>query len=301
MVRNKIWVFSDLDDSLITTQHESPEEGAEPVAFKKNGETTAYLTAGQRALVDLLVEHAELVPTTARTSESYLAMKLPKTTYAITNFGGVILLNGKPDERWLAMVEPQARQSSEALRTMLASVEEVCAKEAIDARCRVTAEAGLDLFLSIKHNRRNREELRGLRDVVARQLPEGYRIHANANFLAAMPSWMGKEQAVAWLLANVVPTGALTIGLGDSQSDLPFMRLCHYAMLPVASQAFSTLSAARNARILSSSVGALPCRAPAGLELLRQKCGCGDARARSPAQDEQSLFPEVPNVSVVSR
>lgn len=240
MIHTPIWVFSDLDDSLITTQRLRPEKGARIVASDGKG-PVAYLTKRQREFLKLLIARTELVPTTARSLEPYLEMKFPRTKYAVTTMGGLVLVNGKPDERWLELVEPQARLTSEALRELLAHVEETVAREGIDARGRVTADAGMDMFLSIKHNARNREELNRLKDVVVEHLPDGFHTHQNGNFVAAMPPWLGKDRAVAWLLANVVPEGALTIGLGDSDSDLPFMKLCHFACMPTQSQAFSTL------------------------------------------------------------
>jgi hypothetical protein len=243
MVDKEIWVFSDLDDSLITSQRLRPEKGARIVASDSKG-PVAYLTKRQRDFLRLLIERTMLVPTTARSLEPYLEMKLPRTKYAVTTMGGLVLVNGKPDERWLELVGPQARLTSEALRELLAHVEETVAREGIDARARVTVDAGMDMFLSIKHNARNREELNRLKEVVCARLPEGFHTHDNGNFVAAMPPWLGKDRAVAWLLANVVPAGALTIGLGDSNSDLPFMKLCHFACLPTQSQAFSTLIAA---------------------------------------------------------
>jgi len=242
MVNELIWVFSDLDDSLITTQRLRPEKGARVVASDRKG-PVAFLTKRQRQFLKLLIERTTLVPTTARSLQPFLEMKLPKTRYAVTTMGGLVLVNGKPDERWLDLVRPQARLTSGALRELLAHVEETVAREGIDARARVTVDAGMDMFLSIKHNARNREELNRLKDVVFTRLPAGFHTHHNGNFVAVMPPWLGKDRAVAWLTANVVPAGALTIGLGDSNSDLPFMKLCHFACLPTESQAFSTLTA----------------------------------------------------------
>jgi predicted mannosyl-3-phosphoglycerate phosphatase (HAD superfamily) len=58
--------------------------------------------------------------------------------------------------------------------------------------------------------------------------------------VAAIPGYLGKEHAARWLLSEVLQP-ALVLGMGDSFVDLPFMGLCHYAMIPSQSQIFSHL------------------------------------------------------------
>lgn len=63
-------------------------------------------------------------------------------------------------------------------------------------------------------------------------------IHHNDRNLAFLPSYASKERAVAHLMAiiearlNSAGREALFIGVGDSVSDLPFMKRCHFALTP---------------------------------------------------------------------
>ena len=69
-------------------------------------------------------------------------------------------------------------------------------------------------------------------------LGEHCRLLQNGNNLAVLPAWLDKAHAVAHLQQHYrARYGAiLSIGMGDSSSDLPYMRLCDYLLAPSASQ-----------------------------------------------------------------
>jgi predicted mannosyl-3-phosphoglycerate phosphatase (HAD superfamily) len=56
--------------------------------------------------------------------------------------------------------------------------------------------------------------------------------------MALLPPFADKEKAVAFLMRRIRDTvlNPLFLGLGDSITDLPFLRLCHYAITPRGSQ-----------------------------------------------------------------
>ena len=60
--------------------------------------------------------------------------------------------------------------------------------------------------------------------------------HSNGNFVAVYPPHIGKEKAVRWFIDNIVPEGAITIGMGDSLTDGPFMAECDYIFMPNRTQ-----------------------------------------------------------------
>ena len=69
-------------------------------------------------------------------------------------------------------------------------------------------------------------------------LGEHCRLLQNGNNLAVLPAWLDKAHAVAHLQQHYrAQYGAiLSIGMGDSTSDLPFMRHCDYLLTPAESQ-----------------------------------------------------------------
>jgi predicted mannosyl-3-phosphoglycerate phosphatase (HAD superfamily) len=124
------------------------------------------------------------------------------------------------------------------------------AAQALSMNVRVTVveSEGLAQFISIKHNDKNQDELATLAGAVRALVPDGWALHHNANAIMVMPPWLGKDKAVEWFIANVVPAGAVTIGMGDSLSDLPFMDLCDYVLMPRKAQNWKALLEALSRR-----------------------------------------------------
>ena len=62
-------------------------------------------------------------------------------------------------------------------------------------------------------------------------------LHCNGNNLALMVKGAQKHDAVRRVTAELKQDGPLvTIGAGDSLTDLPFMQICDFALVPQASQ-----------------------------------------------------------------
>ena len=85
------------------------------------------------------------------------------------------------------------------------------------------------------------DDLAALARAAARLRPylgEHCRLLQNGNNLAVLPAWLDKAHAVAHLQQHYrAQYGAiLSIGMGDSTSDLPFMRHCDYLLTPAESQ-----------------------------------------------------------------
>jgi hypothetical protein len=97
-----------------------------------------------------------------------------------------------------------------------------------------------------KHQDGDANALNRVVDAVVGALPAGWTDHRNDNNIALLPPWLGKQNAVAHVLPRLrarFPDARL-IGIGDSLTDAPFMRICDFAMLPTHSQlARATLDA----------------------------------------------------------
>jgi hypothetical protein len=165
--------------------------------------------------------------------------------YAIVSFGGVILTpDGKPVPSWHKHMEGAAALYASLLEAGCEKIKDAARARNIDVRVRVVIDAGLPLYVSVKHNQRNLAELSIIKDVAEAfisPLAPSLDVHCNGNFLALLPRFLRKEYAVKWFMENLATPGALTIGLGDSVSDLPFMSLCDYLLMPGASQVFTSI------------------------------------------------------------
>lgn len=238
-MKRKIFLLADVDDNLIASARRPPVEGAVPVAWDNRGEVVGYLTPVQKAMLEWFQMGCEVVPTTARSSAAYRRFKLPFRRYGITAFGGTVLgASGRPLKSWQRHIEKDAANARPILSALAESVSRQSKAAGIDVRVSVLNDYGIDMFLSVKHNARNLAELGTVSLFVKQAVPPGWTVHLNGNFLAAYPPFLGKEKAVRWFIDNIVPEGAVVIGMGDSLTDVPFMSLCDYAMMPTASQSF---------------------------------------------------------------
>ena len=233
----QIYLLADVDDNLIATGRKSDVPGAKPVAYDNKGEVCGFLTPKQKVMLDWFQAGCEVVPTTARSTDAMRRFRLPFRRYAITAFGGTVLgANGQPLAKWRNFVEAPAAAAKPVLAGLLTLVQTQANAAGIDVRATVLQDYGIDMFLSVKHNQRNLEELAFLHKVVLGAVPADYTVHLNGNFLAVYPPHIGKEKAARWFIDNIVPKGAVTIGMGDSLTDAPFMAECDYIFMPNRTQ-----------------------------------------------------------------
>ncbi|MCC6979741.1 MAG: hypothetical protein IT343_15590 [Candidatus Melainabacteria bacterium] len=233
----QIFLLADVDDNLIDSGREPKVPGAKPVAWDNKGEVCGFLTPKQQVMLDWFRAGCEVVPTTARSTDAMRRFKLPFRRYAITAFGGTVLgANGQPLSKWRQHVEAPAQAAQPVLAELLALVKREASAASIDARCVLLNDYGIDMFLSVKHNSRNLEELSALHAVLVEAVEAGWTVHKNGNFVAVYPPYLGKEKAARWFIDNVVPKGAVTIGMGDSLTDAAFMGECDYVLFPKRTQ-----------------------------------------------------------------
>ena len=233
----QIFLLADVDDNLIATGRKSTVDGAKPIAWDNKGEVCGFLTPKQKVMLDWFQAGCEVVPTTARSTDAMRRFRLPVRRYGITAFGGTVLgANRQPLAKWRNFVEAPAAAAKPILASLLTLVTTEAKAAGIDVRATVLQDYGIDMFLSVKHNQRNLAELAVLHALVLKAAPSDWTVHLNSNFLAAYPPHIGKEKAARWFIDNIVPKGAITIGMGDSLTDAPFMAECDYIFMPNGTQ-----------------------------------------------------------------
>lgn len=253
---SEIWVFADVDDNMVTTVRTEPEPGAKPASWDSEGRVCGFLTQKQQAMNGMLAAGANVVPTTARSHIKRLDLGFNTNAsdtsingYAILANGGIITgPDGKTIPAWLDMVQTNSLADAQRLHELESLIRIQAEQRNFNVRTSVVKSQDLELYVSVKHNNKNLAELAVLAEVLRAMTPEGWHFHHNANAIFLMPSWLGKDKAVEWFIANVIPTGALTIGMGDSLTDLPFMNLCDYVLMPRKSQNWNALLQALNRR-----------------------------------------------------
>lgn len=229
-------IFLDLDDTIFQTLPKCPPaEPTSPAAFGRDGAPLSYMTARQRALLELLLRAGTVVPTTARSVDAFRRVDLPFTGPAIVGFGGIVLLpDGRHDPAWDAQVRPQCEAMAGELRAHLDATQRFIAAQGLGANARIICDLDLPLYVVVKHPKGDHERLVPIRSELWAAIdPERFFIHQNGNNLSLVPRFLGKDRAVRHVLAHHVGPGpVLTLGVGDSLSDAPFLAACDFALLP---------------------------------------------------------------------
>jgi hypothetical protein len=231
----------DIDDTILQARRKCGEEACEPVGYDIHGEPVGFMRRSQRELFDRLAASTTIVPCTARDAKTLGRVRLPFDSYKICSYGGRILKpDGTVEESWHTRINAEATATLSRLEALERLLLEAAADLKVDARIWNISEDGLPLYLCAKHQQKDTAELHRLIEPLRANLPPGWTLHFNDSNVAAIPGYLGKEHAARWLLSEVLQP-ALVLGMGDSFVDLPFMGLCHYAMIPSQSQIFSHL------------------------------------------------------------
>jgi hypothetical protein len=240
----------DLDDTLFQTLRKCPPdvpaERLLPIGFDRDGAALSYATPRQASFLAWLSETALLIPVTARSRDALERVRIPWER-AICAHGGVILNDrNSPDAAWRSYVEGEARACTASLEALEARVLEEGAGQQVAAR--ILREEGTPLYLLVKHKDGDAAILAETIGRVSREVPPGWTVHSNGNNAAFLPPYLGKHRAVEWLLPELrrrYPDSPI-LGIGDSLTDAPYMRLCDFAVIPARSQlgerAFANLS-----------------------------------------------------------
>ncbi|MGQ3049523.1 MAG: hypothetical protein ACT6Q8_06250 [Niveispirillum sp.] len=240
-----VYVFVDLDDTLFNSDRKAGPDRSRVAAVDRQGAPLSFQSARQeRFMSQVLGSGAVTVPTTGRNEAAFRRVSLGLAyKHAICSFGGLLIgPDGRPEPRWHSVISDGVRRERSSLEGIVAEVARIAAALGADVRHSVVSDAGLGLYVSVKHNAHEHDSLAGVADELGRGLPDGWYLHLNGNNLAVMPGFLGKANAVRWYLENVGMDATLTLGVGDSFTDLPFMALCDYAIMPTAhSQVFDAV------------------------------------------------------------
>lgn len=240
-------LFVDLDDTLFQSLKKCPgtEQDSSgwltPRAYLRDGNPISYSTPQQDRLWDWLSSIGRVIPVTARNYDAFNRVDLPFSDYAILNHGAVIL---NPDNsvncEWHDIVMEGVNEAHGFFADIWDTIERL-SKEDPGLRPRLISDFNVTWYAVIKHEAADVGALLRLRNAIDEHLAIAsgtMYCHFNGNNLAIIPSAIRKELAVNFLLGKLKQNlQGFTIGMGDSLTDLPFMILCDYSIIPSNSQA----------------------------------------------------------------
>jgi hydroxymethylpyrimidine pyrophosphatase-like HAD family hydrolase len=232
--------LTDLDDTLFSSMRKAVGPVGPAVTTAKNGHHS-HMSPAQEGLYDLMRAAGEVIPVTARSSDAFARVHLDfGTKRAILANGAVILgPDGKPDQDWLTYTSGIGRSAERVMEGMVASITEEFGET---SRSWVVTEYGAPIYFCVKMNLEDPEEIRvGLMqaaELLADRFDlEGFQHHVNGNNLSFTPNGISKREACLHLIPQLGERSAITLmGVGDSNTDVPFMSLCDHLITPSGSQ-----------------------------------------------------------------
>ncbi|MFC0251546.1 hypothetical protein [Massilia consociata] len=240
----KKFLFADLDDTLFQTFEKcGAADALEPAAYYKDGSVCSYTTRAQRAFFSFVQDGTTVIPTTARDLDGLRRVHLPFDSYAIINYGGVVLEpGGSADQGWLEGMRGAMHAALPGLQELARHIDEHGARTGYQDRARMIEDFATPFFLVVKDPDKRHERLASIEaEVVRPWIADGerdYFVHRNGNNLAILPKALDKAHAVAHVTAllRAEHGDIVTLGMGDSRSDARFMAACDYAIVPRATQ-----------------------------------------------------------------
>lgn len=231
-------VFADLDDTLFQTARKMAEPAVdERLASHATNGSHSYMTKAQVATVNWLLATTRLIPTTARSSEVLSRTTLNFTDCKICSNGGAIITpEGDHDTEWAAHVAGISKAHEDLFAALRDAVQDMCATGSL--RSWMVCEAGTPIYFVAKIGA-------GVEPVILDEAESRCRLaagnslvfHRNGRNMSFTPPGLTKVDAVKEMISRIPDADERPIwGMGDSLSDLPFMRQCQMVVVPTASQ-----------------------------------------------------------------
>lgn len=233
----RIVIFLDLDDTILQTAPKCPPaEPVEPAAVDRAGQALSFMTRAQRRLLAFWLERGAVIPVTGRTDEALARVTLRFESWRITHHGVVIRQpDGCLPEWWYAEIRPLLVAAQPLLWECAAGLEQGAAAGGYRVRSHSIDE--WLTYISIKANADEAVLAEVRARLAAAGLPGKLALHHNGNNLAITVRGAQKHDAVRRVAAELERDGPIvSIGAGDSLTDIPFLRVCDFALVPRNSQ-----------------------------------------------------------------
>jgi len=234
-------LFADLDDTLFRSLIRLGGDMAlmTRVTTASNG-NHSWMSPRQSRFVDWAMTAMEVIPVTARSRDAYARVSLRFPGLAVLSNGALIVEgDGRPDRLWHERTAEISGRFSRPLNDMLSALQ--VRVQAGDIRAWIVSEAGHDIYLCVKSNSAPELVERDL-DAASLFLADrfnlaGLKFHRNGNNLSLTPGEFSKASAVSHLLETRHGLAdRILFGAGDSLTDLHFMCMTDFMMVPPTSQ-----------------------------------------------------------------
>ena len=237
-------LFADLDDTLFQSREKChTSDGLEPAAYLKDGLPISYTTALQRAFFAYAQDGMTVIPTTARNRDAFSRVALPFSSYAVLNYGGMVLTpDGAVDAAWQSHMQDAMHAALPGMQELARLLDAYAVQTGFGGRTRLIEDSGTPFYLVLKDPQKGADTLAPFElDVARAWLADGdkpYYLHRNGNNFAVLPNALNKGHAVRYVIDQLRKEHGdiMSFGMGDSRADAHFMSACDYAIVPSHTQ-----------------------------------------------------------------
>ncbi|MCK8058243.1 MULTISPECIES: HAD family hydrolase [unclassified Fusibacter] len=216
---------SDLDQTLIFSKRWIPNVEEELKCIERYGDGgRSYMLEEAERLLLSIQDEFEFVPVTTRTREQYdrIAFEV-EPQYAICCNGGVVLIDGEPDEKWdraIAKKMEGVRSLSEVKKTVENAVDEYDG-------IRIRTVEQLFLYVILKDKKLAKQVEICLAKVFS---STKWSIYQHGSKVYVMPKFLTKASALSYLLEKL--DAKKTVTSGDSRLDFGMREVSDWFITP---------------------------------------------------------------------
>lgn len=231
-MNRSVYIFTDLDDTLFQTRMKCGEGAVFDAACDKEGKVLSYHTEEQLALLGLF-RSATLIPVTGRNLDALNRIRSVEFPWLRVTSHGALVLDDKARllPSWECLVEAEIPIWKVRFEEAVAHAQDIIGRKKLSLRAKVIHDQGIPVYVSIKGDS---DEVVRMAEAFRSFWREGI-IHCNGHNLALLPPFASKAKAVEHIMEIIreqASSPPLFVGFGDSVTDIPFLKLCHFALTP---------------------------------------------------------------------
>lgn len=246
-MNNDCLVFTDLDDTLFSTMRKQIGYNMDDCfvgTIKQDGTPSGYLNPSQKAFFDRLRTIGNIVPVTARITEQLKrAVIVQGYQHAAWYQGALIQINHDIDSNWKEnsfSILSSAQQDFEKIYKIMSLDKKLDDFHIILDRFEDLDNMAYQFYIERKEKNRSLISM----DIIGKYIedfldPQKYYVHKQFDYISILSKDINKTKAVRYIKEKLSPL--ISIGCGDSDVDVCFMRECDYAIFPKKSLAFNQM------------------------------------------------------------
>lgn len=231
---NNIYFFTDLDDTLIHTKRKTDlSREIVPAGYNKEGEVHSFYYKELALFIDKMISSGiTFIPTTARNLDSYNRTIFSKNKLikkVVLNFGATILINNKIDIDWQKEINNKYKEIN-SISEIHKKLSNLFKSEKLNSTIKIIDSYYVSIYNKDKLN--NQNILQQIKLLLSSFLDnhKDFYLYENDNSFGILPNFLNKKYAVEYLINKYNPS--LTFGAGDNISDLGFMNLTSFKIIP---------------------------------------------------------------------